>query len=273
MIVIGLILGVFGIGFFCWLLFTLAVYALPFFAGLTAGLAAFHGGAGMLGALAVGAVAGIATLIAGQLAFAATRSIIIRFAVCAVVCDPGGDRRLSRDARPCRNRRAVTRLARSICGYRRDSRRRHGVGTDDAVRIPDAHGSPFAAESGQAIAGSRGFGGLSLQPASLTKRSSVGGDRIVERDRWRPRQQPQRAAVGAGSDLRWLQAAGIPAPTGRADTTFSTPGFLLLRPAGRSSCAGARDVRQLFSRGCVRSRGHAASHGLIWPENGCASIA
>ena len=34
MIIVGIILSVFGIGFFCWLLFTLAVYALPFFAGL-----------------------------------------------------------------------------------------------------------------------------------------------------------------------------------------------------------------------------------------------
>ena len=31
MIIIGIILSAFGIGFFCWLLFTLAVYALPFF--------------------------------------------------------------------------------------------------------------------------------------------------------------------------------------------------------------------------------------------------
>lgn len=40
MIVIGSILSVFSIGFFCWLLFALAIYALPFFAGMTAGLAA-----------------------------------------------------------------------------------------------------------------------------------------------------------------------------------------------------------------------------------------
>ena len=33
MVIIGIILSVFGLGFFCWLLFTLAVYALPFFAG------------------------------------------------------------------------------------------------------------------------------------------------------------------------------------------------------------------------------------------------
>jgi hypothetical protein len=85
MIVIGLILGVSGIGFFCWLLFTLAIYALPFFAGLTAGLAAFHGGVGVL---VVGAAAGIATLIAGQLAFAATQSIIIRAAVALLFTVP-----------------------------------------------------------------------------------------------------------------------------------------------------------------------------------------
>jgi hypothetical protein len=81
MIVIGIILGAFGIGFFCWLLFTLAVYVLPFFASVTAGLAAFHSGAGVIGAIAVGAVAGIITLIAGQLAFAVIPSLLIRAAV------------------------------------------------------------------------------------------------------------------------------------------------------------------------------------------------
>ena len=48
MLVIGLILSMLGIGLFGWLIFTLAVYALPFFVGLTAGSAAFHGGAGVL---------------------------------------------------------------------------------------------------------------------------------------------------------------------------------------------------------------------------------
>jgi hypothetical protein len=31
MLVTGLILSAFGIGFFCWLIFTLAIYAFPFF--------------------------------------------------------------------------------------------------------------------------------------------------------------------------------------------------------------------------------------------------
>ena len=82
MLVIGLILSMFGIGLFCWLIFTLAVYALPFFIGLTAGMAAFHSGAGVLGALLVGIVTGAVTLAIGQIAFAVVRPIAAR-AVCS----------------------------------------------------------------------------------------------------------------------------------------------------------------------------------------------
>ena len=78
MLAIGIVLSVFGLGVFCWLLFTLAIYALPFLAGLTAGLAAFHSGAGIIGALVVGFLAGGATLALGQIAFAATRTPLIR---------------------------------------------------------------------------------------------------------------------------------------------------------------------------------------------------
>ena len=63
MLVIGLILNVFGIGLFCWLIFTLAVYALPFFVGLSAGMAAFHSGAGVVGALITGVGTGALTLV------------------------------------------------------------------------------------------------------------------------------------------------------------------------------------------------------------------
>ena len=59
-----------GIGFCCWLLFTLAVFALPFFAGLTIGIWAFHTGAGVIGGIAVGLVAGGVTFGIGQLALA-----------------------------------------------------------------------------------------------------------------------------------------------------------------------------------------------------------
>jgi len=78
MLAVGVVLSIVGLGFFCWLLFTLAIYALPTFAGLAAGLAAFHSGAGVIGALVVGLLAGGATLALGQFAFAATRTPLIR---------------------------------------------------------------------------------------------------------------------------------------------------------------------------------------------------
>ncbi|MDP2377174.1 hypothetical protein [Reyranella sp.] len=78
MLIAGLVLSVFGLGFFCWLLFTLAIFALPFLAGLTAGLAAFHSGAGFIGALIVGVLVGGATLALGRIAFATVRTPLIR---------------------------------------------------------------------------------------------------------------------------------------------------------------------------------------------------
>jgi hypothetical protein len=75
---IGLVLGFLGLGFLCWLLFTLAVYALPFFAGMTAGLAAFQSGAGIIVAFIVGILAGGATLALGQIAFATSRTPLTR---------------------------------------------------------------------------------------------------------------------------------------------------------------------------------------------------
>ena len=135
MIIIGVILGAFGIGLFCWLLFTLAVYALPFSASLTAGLAAFHSGAGMFGALVVGIVAGTVTLGAGQLAFAMARSPLIRaaiallFATAAAVAGYHATLALAR-------RRVVTRMAPGVRNHRRDLGRRHGLGADDVPGGP-----------------------------------------------------------------------------------------------------------------------------------------
>lgn len=88
MLVIGLILGTLGIGFLCWLLFTLAVYALPFYAGLSAGFAACHGGAGVLGAIAIGFLVGTATLLIGQLVFASVPSPLVRVVVALVFAAP-----------------------------------------------------------------------------------------------------------------------------------------------------------------------------------------
>ena len=88
MVVIGLSLSMFGIGLFCWLIFTLAVYALPFFIGLTAGIATFHSSPGALGALLVGVVTGTVTLAVGQIVFAVVRPPVLRAIIAAAFAIP-----------------------------------------------------------------------------------------------------------------------------------------------------------------------------------------
>src|SRR6266849_4249372 len=87
-IVIGIVLSFVGLGFPCWLLFTLAVQALPFFAAVTAGFAAHRSGAGEIGAILVGLTAGAATLAVGQIAIATLRSPFLRAAVALISTAP-----------------------------------------------------------------------------------------------------------------------------------------------------------------------------------------
>jgi len=84
------LLSVIGLGFLCWLLFSLAVYALPFFIAVTVGYYAFENGAGPVGAIGVALFAGAAALVLGQLAFAIIRSPIIRLALGALYALPAG---------------------------------------------------------------------------------------------------------------------------------------------------------------------------------------
>jgi hypothetical protein len=88
MIAIGIVLNLVGLGIFCWLLFTLAVYALPFFVGATTGVFAYHSGAGPLGAIAVGLLAGGTTLAAAQIVFALVRAPFLRIAVALLFAAP-----------------------------------------------------------------------------------------------------------------------------------------------------------------------------------------
>jgi hypothetical protein len=80
-IIIGIILGFVGLAYLCWLLFTLAVYALPLFAAVAIGLAAYHSGSGSVGAIIVGAAAGGVILLVGQIAFRALRAPSMRAAI------------------------------------------------------------------------------------------------------------------------------------------------------------------------------------------------
>ena len=88
MLALGLLLNIAGVGLFCWLIFTLAVHALPFFVGLYIFMLAWHSGAGVLGAPLVGIVAGGLTLAIGQTAFAMTQSKIVRAIIAALFAVP-----------------------------------------------------------------------------------------------------------------------------------------------------------------------------------------
>jgi len=87
MIFIGILLSMATIAFFCWLLFTLAVFALPLFAGITAGTWAYGTGAGWLGVVVGLAAAGL-TYALGQCLFAIVRPIWARLLIAAVFVVP-----------------------------------------------------------------------------------------------------------------------------------------------------------------------------------------
>ena len=88
MLALGLLLNTVGIGLFCWLIFALATYALPFFVAVTTGMMALHHGAGVLGAPLVGLLAGAVTLAIGQTAFTMARAPILRAAIAAAFAIP-----------------------------------------------------------------------------------------------------------------------------------------------------------------------------------------
>ncbi|WP_347336475.1 hypothetical protein [Bradyrhizobium japonicum] len=90
MLALGLVLDTLGIGMLCWAIFALAVHALPFFVALNVGMIAFHGGAGLLGALLVGIGSGALMLVVGQFTLAASRSVISRILVAAAFSIPAG---------------------------------------------------------------------------------------------------------------------------------------------------------------------------------------
>ncbi len=88
MIFLGILLSIAAIGFFCWLLFTLAVFALPFFAGVSAGMWAYHTGAGWLGAIVVGTITAGLTLGIGQVLLAVVRPVWAKLAIAAIFVAP-----------------------------------------------------------------------------------------------------------------------------------------------------------------------------------------
>jgi hypothetical protein len=88
MIVLSVLASIAAIGVICCLLFYLAIYALPLFASVTVGVWAYGSGAGRLGGIAVGAVAGLATLFAGHLLLAFFRPLWLRLMIAAAFVAP-----------------------------------------------------------------------------------------------------------------------------------------------------------------------------------------
>jgi hypothetical protein len=88
MLALGLVLNTLGFGLFCWAIFALAVYALPFFVALSIGMTALQSGAGVVGALLIGTASGALTLVLGQTAVAVTRSSTLRIAIATAFAVP-----------------------------------------------------------------------------------------------------------------------------------------------------------------------------------------
>jgi hypothetical protein len=90
MLAIGLIFAVAALGFCCWLLFNLVVYALPCFVGVSAGFWSYHHGSGIPVAMLVGILAAAMTLVVGQFAFATLRTPLARITLALLFAAPAG---------------------------------------------------------------------------------------------------------------------------------------------------------------------------------------
>lgn len=90
MMFIGVIFSIVAVGFLCWLLFTLAVFALPFFAGVAVGIWAYHTGASWFGGIVAGAVAAGLIFGIGQLLLIVVRPLWLRIATTLVFVTPAG---------------------------------------------------------------------------------------------------------------------------------------------------------------------------------------
>ncbi len=83
-----MVIALLAVGFFCVLLFRFAIYALPAAVGIAVGYWAVTTGAGALGGIAAGIVAGVLVFGVGQIVFATSRSMVTRTVVAALYVVP-----------------------------------------------------------------------------------------------------------------------------------------------------------------------------------------
>ena len=86
--IVGVIVSLTGICLLIALMFNMAIFAMPLFAGVTAGRFAYDTGAGWLGAIIVGLLAAALTFGLGQLIFGFTKSNALRLAVAIAFAAP-----------------------------------------------------------------------------------------------------------------------------------------------------------------------------------------
>jgi len=83
-------LSIIGLGFLVYVLFSLAVYALPFFVAMTVGMYVYDTEAGLLATLVAAMFAGAFTLILGQIIFAKVQSVPVRLLIASLYAAPAG---------------------------------------------------------------------------------------------------------------------------------------------------------------------------------------
>lgn len=88
MIILGILASIVGIAALCWLLFTLAVFALPSFVALAIGSWAYGSGAGIAGAVVVGAISAAATFGVFQLLLLVLRPVWLKLGVALAFAGP-----------------------------------------------------------------------------------------------------------------------------------------------------------------------------------------
>lgn len=88
MIILAILASLAAIGLLCWLLFTLAVFALPAFIGFAAGALAHGTGAGIPGAILVGLIAAAVTFTVGQLLITFVRPMWLKLGVAVIFVAP-----------------------------------------------------------------------------------------------------------------------------------------------------------------------------------------
>jgi hypothetical protein len=88
MILFAILISIAAIGLFCWLLFTLATFALPLFMGVSVGVWAYNVGAGWLGAILIGLIGAAMTLGIGQILLIVVRPTWARLLIAMIFVAP-----------------------------------------------------------------------------------------------------------------------------------------------------------------------------------------